>query len=187
MTSLGAPMNTGHEYSIRGRIVQGGSKPDTFQSIHGWFTGENPCHWRCGDADVRGQHYTAVSSACWVGLAVARVQRKIRWYQKWSEMWRLPINPIKCQVLVFGRSRAEAKVYIDGKVIPTVDTVKCLRVTFDKKMNFKKHVQDIAGRVRVRLAALAHTCKNEVSTETRVAIYKATGWFIQNVTKKRTV
>ena len=40
--------------------------------------------------------------------------------------------------------------------------------------NFKKHVEDIAGRVRVRLAALAHTCKNEVSTETRVAIYKAT-------------
>ena len=160
---------------IEAGVPQGSALSPTLFSL---FTADLPETNRIvGEAEtlMYADDVTAVGSAVWVGLAVAKVQKKLRRYQRWSETWRLPINPAKCQVMVFGKFNADVRLYINGRVIPKVDSAKYLGLTFDPKLSFKDHFEDITGRVRVRLATLAKVCKHEnVSLETRLAIYKST-------------
>ena len=92
---------------------------------------------------------TGIGTAVWRGLEVARAQRKVREFEKWADKWKLPINPAKCQVMVFGKRQNAAntvKIFINNKVIPVVNNTKYLGVTFDSKLSFIEHAEDVVAQ-----------------------------------------
>ena len=131
-----------------------------------------------GPGDARCLMYaddvTAVASACWPGLAAARVQRRIRAFQRWSETWKMPVNPAKCQVLVVGSCRTDVRIYMNGQTIPKVNSTKYLGVTFDNRMNFEAHIDSIVEKANVRMAVLKKlSFKTSISTNTKLVLFKA--------------
>ena len=127
------------------------------------------------DSLVYADDVTATAVTCWPGLAAARVQKKVRQFQRWSECWRMPINPSKCQVLVIGNCRSDIKVFLKGRPIPRVNEVKYLGVTFDHKLTFGKHFDEIVAKANSRIAVLKKLCfSRQITTETKLLLFKAT-------------
>uniref|UniRef100_A0A1Y1M3U5 Reverse transcriptase domain-containing protein n=1 Tax=Photinus pyralis TaxID=7054 RepID=A0A1Y1M3U5_PHOPY len=76
---------------------------------------------------------------------------------KTSERHGLLINMSKCYVMLFGRVKTRSdtidsiKIKIKDKVLPVVDDVKNLGVTFDYQLRFKKHISELLRRAYCNL------------------------------------
>ena len=57
--------------------------------------------------------------------------------------------------MIFGDKSTEATVSIGNSRINESDYEQLLGVTFDKKLSFKKHVQDLSKKANQKLHALA--------------------------------
>ena len=68
--------------------------------------------------------------------------------------WRMKLNPEKTKLIIFSRSVLARKTKPNLKLCdetPKVyPQVKCLGVTFDSQLNFKKHFEDILDRCNTR-------------------------------------
>ena len=131
-----------------------------------------------GPGDTRCLKYaddvTAVASACWPGLAAARVQKRIRIFQRWSETWKMPVNPAKCLELVVGNCRTDIRIYMNGQTIPKVNSTKYLGVTFDHRLNFETDIDSIVEKANVRMAVLKKlSLKTSISINTKLVLFKA--------------
>lgn len=113
--------------------------------------------------------------ACWLGLAQSRVQEALRRIERWSRLWKLPLNPAKCQVLVFG-SYAKPDLRINDQTLPVVNAATYLGVTFDCRQIFQQHFDKVVKDAKARIAALRSLCYpgSPVSFETRRLVYLAT-------------
>ena len=69
--------------------------------------------------------------------------------------------------MIFGDKSTEATVTLGNSKINESDYEKLLGVTFDKKLNFKKHVEDLYKKANQKLHALARlsTCIDLVKSE----------------------
>ena len=74
---------------------------------------------------------------------------------KWFSDNFLKLNDDKCHLMIFGGKSTEATVTIGNSKINESDYEKLLGVTFDKKLNFKKHVEDLYKKANQKLHALA--------------------------------
>ena len=74
---------------------------------------------------------------------------------KWFSDYFLKLNDDKCHLMIFGEKSTEATVSIGNSMINESDYEKLLGVTFDKKLSFKKHVEDLSKKANQKLHALA--------------------------------
>ena len=67
----------------------------------------------------------------------------------------MKLNEEKCHFIIFGNKSKESVVTIGKSTIKESEYEKLLGVTFDKKLSFTKHVQDLCKKANQKLHALA--------------------------------
>ena len=67
----------------------------------------------------------------------------------------MKLNEDKCHLMIFGNKCKDSVVNIGNSTIKEGDYEKPLGVTFDKKLSFTKHVEDLCKKANQRLHALA--------------------------------
>ena len=65
----------------------------------------------------------------------------------WCAKWRIKLNPKKSKVIIFSRSlltrKAELNLTLYGETLKIYPRVKFLGITFDSKLTFQPHFEDI--------------------------------------------
>ena len=74
---------------------------------------------------------------------------------KWFSDNFLKLNDDKCHLMIFGDKSTETTISIGNSRINESDYEKSLGVTFDKKLSFKKLVEDLSKKANEKLHALA--------------------------------
>ena len=73
---------------------------------------------------------------------------------KWCVKWRIKLNPEKTKVIIFSMSplarKSEPVLKLYSERLKFYPQVKVLRITFDSKVTFQKHSEEIMGRCNTR-------------------------------------
>ena len=73
---------------------------------------------------------------------------------KWCAKWRIKLNPEKTKVIIFSRfplaRKSEPVLKLYGERLKIYPQVKFLGITFDSKLTFQKHFEEILGRCNTR-------------------------------------
>ena len=89
-----------------------------------------------------------------IQFAAKLLQKDLRKLAKWCAKWRIKLNPEKTKVIIFSRSylagKPEPTLKLYGERLKIYPQVKFLGITFDSKLTFKKHFEDILGRCNTR-------------------------------------
>ena len=106
----------------------------------------NPSHHRTNKsqfADDAGQW--AVSKN--IDLAAEYLQRDLDKLARWCAKWRIKLNTEKTNVIIFSKSqiaiRAEPALSLYGDLLSYYPHIKFLGITFDNRMTFTKHFEEI--------------------------------------------
>ena len=106
----------------------------------------NPTHHQTNKsqfADDAGQW--AVSKN--IDLAVEYLQRDLDKLAKWCAKWRIKLNPEKTKVIISSKSRfairGEPALSLYRDLLSYYPHIKFLGITFDNKMTFTKHYEEI--------------------------------------------
>ena len=97
---------------------------------------------------------------------------------KWCAKWRIKLNPEKTKVIIFSRSpltrKSEPILKLYGERLKIYPQVKFLGITFDSKLTFQKHFQEILGccNTRYHRVRLIVNKKWGPSPSTTLQIYK---------------
>ena len=109
----------------------------------------NPTHHQTNKsqfADDAGQW--AVSKN--INIAVEYLQRDLDKLARWCAKWRIKLNPEKTKVIIFSKSRtairAEPALSLYGDQLSYYPHTKFLVITFDNRMTFTKHFEEILER-----------------------------------------
>ena len=95
-----------------------------------------------------------------VQFAAKLLRKDLRKLAKWCAKWRIKLNLEKPKVIIFSRSplarKSEPVLNLYGERLKIYPQVKFLGITFDSKLTFQKHFEEILGRCntsyhRVRL------------------------------------
>jgi hypothetical protein len=92
-------------------------------------------------------------------FVVRKLQRGLSSMETWCERWNIKINEDKTQGIYFYRTRRppESHLTLNGRNIPFLNSVKYLDVIFDKKVNWRLHIEMIeakAFRTFIRIYSL---------------------------------
>ena len=102
---------------------------------------------------------TALLAALWaasknVQFAAELLRKDLRKLAKWCAKWRIKLNPEKTKVTIFSRfpltRKSEPVLKLYGKRLKIYPQVKFLGITFDSKLTFPKHFEEILGRCNTR-------------------------------------
>ena len=89
------------------------------------------------------------------------IQEDIDKLQEWSIKWNLYFNVEKCKVMHIGNNNPETKYTMKKgdnlENIITCEDEKDLGVTFDKKLNFNKHIESAIGKANRMLGLIKRT------------------------------
>ena len=106
----------------------------------------NPTHHQTNKsqiADDAGQR--AVSKN--IDLAVEYLQWDLDKLARWCVKWRIKLNPEKTKAIIFSMSRsairAEPALSLYGDFLLYYPHIKFLGITFDNRMTFTKHFEEI--------------------------------------------
>ena len=97
---------------------------------------------------------------------------------KWCAKWRIKLNPEKTKIIIFSRSPLARKsvpvLKLYGERLKINLQVKFPGITFDSKLTFQKHFEEILGRCNTRYhrVRLIVNKKWEPSPSTILQIYK---------------
>ena len=84
-----------------------------------------------------------------IDLAVEYLQRDLDKLARWCAKWRIKPSPEKTKVIVFYKSRtairAESALSLYGDLLSYYPHIKFLGITFDNRMTFTKHFEEILG------------------------------------------
>ena len=94
-----------------------------------------------------------------VGEASQKVQVALSTLESWARRWKFKVNPQKSESAAFALgSNAEAcsnpTVELYGQPSRPTETPKLLGVTFDRRMTFRTHAENIASKMTARLQQL---------------------------------
>ena len=82
-----------------------------------------------------------------IDLAAAYLQRDLDKLARWCAKWRIKLNPEKTKVIIFSKSRsairAEPALSLYGDLLSYYPHIKFLGITFDNRMIFTKHFEEI--------------------------------------------
>ena len=111
-----------------------------------------------------------------VQFAAKRLRKDLRKLAKWCAKWRIKLNPEKIKVIIFSRSPLSRKPVLKlyGERLKIYPQVKFLGITFDSKLTFQKHFEEILGRCNTRYhrVRLIVNKKWGPSPSTTLQIYK---------------
>ena len=78
------------------------------------------------------------------------MQRDLDKLARWCAKWRIKLNPEKTKVIIFSKSqfaiRAEPALSLYGDLLSYYPHIKFLGITFDNRMTFTKHFEEILER-----------------------------------------
>ena len=82
-----------------------------------------------------------------INLALEYLQRDLEKLARWCAKWRIKLNPEKTKVIIFSKSqtalRAEPALSLYGDLLSYYPHIKYLGITFDSRMTFTKHFEEI--------------------------------------------
>ena len=85
-----------------------------------------------------------------IDLAAEYLQRDLDKLARWCAKWRIKLNPEKTKVVIFSKSlsaiRAEPALFLYRDLLLYYPHIKFLGITFDKRMTFTKHFEEILER-----------------------------------------
>ena len=109
----------------------------------------NPSHHQTNKsqfADDAGQW--AVSKI--IDLAAEYLQRDLDKLARWCAKWRIKLNPEKIKVIIFSKSqtaiKAKPALSLYGDLLSYYPHIKFPGITFDNRMTFIKHFEEILER-----------------------------------------
>ena len=77
---------------------------------------------------------------------------------EWCDLWEMKLNASKTKTMIVSRSRTmhlqSPPLTIGGTVLEGSDDLVILRVTFDSKMTFEKHLRSVSRAASQRLGIL---------------------------------
>ena len=80
-------------------------------------------------------------------LAAEYLQRDLDKLARWCAKWKIKLNPEKTKVIIFSKSRsvirAEPALFLYGDLLSYYNHIKFLGITFDNRMTFTKHLEEI--------------------------------------------
>ena len=89
-----------------------------------------------------------------VQFAAKLLRKDLRKLAKWCAKWRIKLNPEKTKVIIFSRSslprNSEPILKLYGERLKICPQVKFLGITFDSKLTFQKHFEEILERCNTR-------------------------------------
>ena len=89
-----------------------------------------------------------------VQFAAKHLHKDLRKLAKWCAKWRMKLNPEKTKVIIFSRSplarKSEPVLKLYGNRLKIYPKVKFLGITFDSKLTFRKHFEEILGHCNTR-------------------------------------
>ena len=82
-----------------------------------------------------------------IDLAVEYLQRDLDKLARWCAKWRIKLNPEKTKVIIFSKSQfaisTEPALSLYGDLLLYHSHIKFLGITFDNRMTFTKHFEEI--------------------------------------------
>ena len=106
------------------------------------------------------------------------MRRDLRKLAKWCAKWRIKLNPEKAKVIIFSRSplarKSEPILKLYGDKLKIYPQVKFLGITFDSRLTFQKHFEEILGCCNTRYHCVRLTVNKKwgPSPSTILQIYK---------------
>ena len=113
-----------------------------------------------------------------IDLAAEYLQRDLDKLARWCAKWRIKLNPEKTKVIIFSKSqtaiRAEPALSLYGDLISYYPHIKFPGITFDNRMTFTKHFEEILEHCNQKFHCLRILVKKEwgPSPTTILQIYK---------------
>lgn len=106
-----------------------------------------------------------------------RIQTALNRTEHSFQKLQLDFNSSKCKAIIFTRKKRTQflNISINGQLIPSVDNMKVLGVTFDKKLKFKMHINNIYVSCLRHIDVLKSMCcgKNGINPEFAIQLYKS--------------
>ena len=85
-----------------------------------------------------------------IDLAVKYLQRDLDKLARCCAKWRIKLNPEKTKVIISSKSqttiRAEPVLSLYGDLLSYYPQIKLIAITFDNRMTFTKHFEEILER-----------------------------------------
>lgn len=81
---------------------------------------------------------------------IAEINKALRSIQIWAECNKLQLNVAKTQAIAISSSnetRFLPPLWLNGSIVPYSDTAKNLGMIFNKKMDWKEHVEFVCDKV----------------------------------------
>ena len=104
-------------------------------------------------------HILCVVPSPGVRVAVAEsLIRDLGRVSEWCDLWGMKLNASKTKTMIVSRSSTmhpqSPPLTIDGTVLKESDDIVILRVTFDSKMTFEKHLRSVSRAASQRLGIM---------------------------------
>ena len=110
-----------------------------------------------------------------IDLAAEYLQRDLDKLASWCAKWRIKLNPEKTKVIIFSKSRsairAEPALSLYGDLLSYYPHITFLGITFDNRMTFTKHVEEVLDRFNQKFHRLRILAKKKWG-QTTLQIYK---------------
>ena len=97
---------------------------------------------------------SSLMTLLYVQFAAKLLRKDLRKLAKLCSKWRIKLNPEKTKVIIFSRSslarKSEPVLKLYGERFKICPQVKFLGITFDSKLTFQTHFEEILGRCNTR-------------------------------------
>lgn len=87
-------------------------------------------------------------------LTVSRMNATLRSVITWGHKWQVKFAPQKTKVLVVSRSQLNIRLSFDEKELTPQEEVEVLGVTYDSKLTFRTHIEQLTRTASRKLASL---------------------------------
>ena len=93
-----------------------------------------------------------------IDLAAEYLQRDLDKLARWCAKWRIKLNPEKTKVIIFSKSRSAIRagpaLSLYCEILSYYPHIKFLGITFDNRMTFTKHFEEILERCNQKFHGL---------------------------------
>ena len=95
-----------------------------------------------------------------IDLETEYLQRNLDKLARWCAKWRIKLNPEETKVIIFSKSqtaiRAEPALSLSSDQLSYYPQIKFLGITFDNRMTFTKHFEEILERCNQKFHRLEY-------------------------------
>ena len=104
-----------------------------------------------------------------------QLQRDLNSLYKWSQVWKLNFNVLKCKVLSFTRNVTciVFKYHLNGAVLENISCYNDLGVTVDKGLVFNNHVSTVINKCNKVNGMIRRSLGYTAPTSVSIKLYKA--------------